>query len=348
MRLRPLFVVAVTALLPLLTGCTSLRYLNQAAMGQRDLVFRRRPLDEAIADPQVPGRTRELLAQIPAIKAFGEQRGLTPTTSYRSYVGLPRRYVVWVVSACEPLRFREKYWSFPIVGKVPYLGFFARKDADAEAEKWRAQGYDVDVRGSVAYSTLGFFEDPVLSSMIHPGDDALGSLANTVLHESLHATLYLSGQTPFNESVASFIGDELARDYMHERLGPGAVEERAYAEAEADGKARTKRMHEVYKELDDLYKSSRSMEEKVAEKAFLLRSLQKELRYRRPLTNATLAQFKSYEGGAEPLRRLYEACGKDARRFVAALSTLRPGSFAKPNDKDLARYVDPLTAAGCR
>jgi predicted aminopeptidase/isopenicillin N synthase-like dioxygenase len=348
---RPMRARALVAWLfvwPLLTGCSSLQYLNQAAMGQRDLAFRRRPLEEAVADPQVPERTRRLLGEIAGIKAFGERQGLSPTPNYRSYVGLDRPYVVWVVSACEPLRFREKNWAFPIVGRVPYLGFFAKKDAQKEADKWRRQGWDVDVRGSVAYSTLGFFEDSVLSSMIHPDDDALGALANTVLHESLHATLYIGGQTPFNESVASFVGDELARVYLAEHLGPGSPERAAYDESEAQGVARATRLHQAYKQLDELYKSDASMEQKLAEKQHLLLALQKELRYRRPLTNATLAQFKSYEGGSEVLRKLYDACGRDPRRFVKALSPLKDATFAKPNDKDIARYVEPITAGGCR
>lgn len=333
---------------PLLTGCASLEYLSQAAQGQRDLAFRRRPIEEATKDPRVAERTRRLLGEIPSIKAFGERRGLSPTPNYRTYVGLDRPYVVWVVSACEPLRFREKTWSFPIVGKVPYLGFFAKRDAEKEAEKWRRQGFDVDVRGSVAYSTLGFFEDSVLSSMIHPGEDALGALANTVLHESLHATLYVNGQTPFNESVASFVGDELARAYLDERLGLGSPERAAYDESEAEGLARSARLHAAYKQLEELYATSRPMDEMLAEKNFVLASLRQELRYRRPLTNATLAQFKSYEGGDVPLRRLFAACDRDVRRFVAALRPLKDRPFAKANDKDLARYLDPLTAAGCR
>lgn len=317
-------------------------------MGQRDLSFRRRPIDEAVADPAVPERTRKLLAEIAGIKAFGERQGLKPTPNYRSYVGLNRPYVVWVVSACAPLHFREKSWSFPIVGKVPYLGFFAKKDAQKEADKQRALGWDVDLRGSVAYSTLGFFEDSVLSSMIHPDDDALGALANTVLHESLHATLYINGQTPFNESVASFVGDELARVYLAERLGEASKERAAYEESEASGKVRAARMHAAYKELDELYKSSHTKEEKLAEKQRILTALQKELRFRRPLTNATLAQFKNYEGGNDVLARLYDACGRDPRRFVAALAPLEDATFAKPNDKDIARYVEPITARGCK
>lgn len=317
-------------------------------MGQRDLAFRRRAIAEAVADPQVPERTRLLLGEIAAIKTFGERQGLKPTPNYRSYVGLDRPYVVWVVSACAPLHFREKNWSFPVVGSVPYLGFFAKKDAQREAEKQRALGWDVDVRGSVAYSTLGFFEDSVLSSMIHPDDDALGALANTVLHESLHATLYIHGQTPFNESVASFVGDELARVFLAERLGESSKERAAYESSEAAGKQRAARMHSAYRELDELYKSTRTRGEKLVEKQRILSELQRELRFRRPLTNATLAQFKNYEGGNDVLSKLYEACGRDPRRFVAALAPLQETKFAKQNDKDIARYVEPITAKGCK
>src|SRR5205814_2292022 len=97
---------------------------------------------------------------------------------------------VWVVSACEPLRFHSKEWGFLFVGSFPYLGWFDLENARRFRDELRAEGWDADLRGAAAYSTLGYFRDAVLSSMIPEGDEALGELVNVVLHESVHATLY--------------------------------------------------------------------------------------------------------------------------------------------------------------
>ncbi len=201
-------IVAAASVL-LLSGCTTGRYLAQAGCGQIDLMLRARDLDRAVADPHVPARIRGLLAQVGAIKKFGERHSLRPTGNYHRYVELDRPVVVWVVQASDPLRFHSKTWWFPIVGRVPYLGWFERDAAYDFARELREEGLDVDVGGAEAYSTLGWFDDPVLSTMISDGDEAIGELADVVLHESVHATLYVDGQTRFNESLAEFTSDRL-------------------------------------------------------------------------------------------------------------------------------------------
>src|SRR5262249_41967930 len=153
---------------------------------------------------------------------------LTATENYVRYTQLDRDAAVYVVQAAPPLELKPRLWSFPIVGTVPYLGWFNVKDAKAYAQTLAQQGLDVDVRGASAYSTLGWFKDPVLSTMIGEGDGALGELANTVLHESTHATLYVKGQSAFNESLASFVGDRLARDWLATRFGEGSRQLKAY------------------------------------------------------------------------------------------------------------------------
>ena len=176
---------------------------------------------------------RELLAEVPTIKRFAERHGLRPTSSYAKYAEVPRSAIVWVVSASTPLSFQPRTWTFPIVGSVPYLGWFDEAEARDFADDLRSQGYDVDLRGAQAYSTLGWFDDPILSTMLGSGDEAVGDLANVVLHESVHATYYLPGQSPLNESVADFLGDRLATAYLRERTGENSDELRAYLEGSA-------------------------------------------------------------------------------------------------------------------
>ena len=328
-------------------GCGTLSYLAQAGYGQREITLEARPLDEAIRDPEVEPATRALLAEIPAIKAFGERHGLTPTKSYAKYVDLHRRYVVWVVTACAPLAFRSKVWSFPIVGGVTYLGWFHGRDAAAHARRLLAAGWDVDVRGSTAYSTLGWFDDPVLSTMLAGGDGAIIGLSETVLHESLHATLYVKNQSPFDESVATWVGDRLGEAYLVETRGEGAPEVRALRAGAREGARRAEILHHGYETLEQLYASPKSNDEKLAEKRALVAELERAVAATRPITNATLVQFRTYHSGTAELDALHAACGRSFPRTIAALRRGAPAAFRGPQDEDVAAVYSTIAAVGC-
>jgi predicted aminopeptidase len=332
-------------LLLALSGCTSFRYLVQAGYGQRDIALRTRALSDVIDDPRTPPRTRDLLERVPEIKRFAERHGLTPTKSYDSYAYLPRSAAVWVVTGCEPLSFRTKSWTFPIVGSVPYLGWFSRADADAFARDLANRGWDVDVRGAAAYSTLGWFNDPILSTMIEDGDGALGELANTVLHESTHATVYVPGQSGFNESVASFVADGLTRVYLDETEGERSATKQAYVDEEAAGEASAEAMHEAYVALEALYASKKSDAEKLAEKRVRLRELEGKIRAARPVTNATLADFKAYNTGKAELSQLLALASGDWRRLVARLAHMDEHPFPRAQDPDWPSAIRKLSVS---
>jgi len=135
--------VLLVALLALTPGCLTVHAALQAAQGQLQLLAAKKPIQEVIDNPRTPKRLRRLLAEIARIKRYGEQQGLLPTANYEEYVQLRRRSVVYVVSACEPLRFRSKTWSFPIAGEFPYLGWFSLGSAQDYARDLEAEGWDV-------------------------------------------------------------------------------------------------------------------------------------------------------------------------------------------------------------
>lgn len=336
------------ALLGAQTGCTTFGYLAQAGAGQLDLGLRARGIEQVVADPTTTPRLRALLTQVRAIKAFGERQGLTPTRSYTDYVALDRPVVVYVVTASEPLRFHSKTWSFPIAGRVPYLGWFNRDDAMHFAEGLRDEGWDADVGGASAYSTLGWFRDPILSTMISDGDEALGDLAEVVLHESLHATIYVHGQSSFNENLASFVGEGLGRRYLDETFGEGSEQRRAYERSEAEGKERREAMHATYVRLKELYASQRPDAEKLAEKKKVLVALRAKIGFKRPINNATLAGLETYHEGSPELSALLAACGGSFPRFLTAMKTVEGRSFSKELERDLGKVVKPLIEGGCR
>jgi predicted aminopeptidase len=345
----PGWLVALLALaaLPALTGCTTASYLVQAGFGQLDLLEARRDIDEVVHDRRTTPRLRALLGRVEEIKRFGETQGLTPTSNYTTYADLDRPVAVWVVTAAEPLRFRNRTWSFPIVGSVPYLGFFDRDDARGLARDLRAAGWDVDLRGASAYSTLGWFADPVLSTMIGGGDEALGELADVVLHESFHATHYVKGQSLFDESAADFVGDHLAEAYLDQATGPESPEKKAFIAAQDEHEARGRKMRAAYVKLEALYARAIPRADKLAEKARILAELGRDTHARRPITNATLGQFDTYDAGRAELAALLAACGGSFPRFVGALRGVGPASFREPQQRDLGAVLAPLTRAAC-
>jgi predicted aminopeptidase len=329
-------------------GCFSVRYVAQATAGEYQILHEARSISKVVADPGAPERIRRLLGAVRTIKAYGQAHGLKPTRNYARYADLHRPAAVWVVQACAPLAFQVKRWRFPLVGTIPYLGFFdpaaARRFARSVADR---EELDVDVRTAGAFSTLGWFQDPVLSTMIPDGDGALGDLANVILHESVHATLYVNDQSSFNESLASFVADRLTRPWLEEVLGRDAPEVKAWVAGEARYRGRVARLHRAYDDLDAVYKSARSDAEKRAEKARILDATRRELGIRGTLNNATLSGYRTYDTGTEAFDRLLTACGGSFPRLLRAAATLQPADFGRPQQEALEPVIDRLAKRGC-
>lgn len=249
-------IAAVLLALPL-AGCW---YLKQGA-GQLDLLLNSRSLHEAAADPDLPEPRRRKLALIQEVKAFGEREmGLTPSANYTSYYDTGGRPVTWIVTACAKDRFEPYTWSFPIVGTVPYKGFFDREDALALARELEAEGLDVSVSAAAAYSTLGYFNDPVLSTMLSYPDEDLASL---ILHELTHGTIFLPGGVDFNEGLASFVGAQGAMEFFRARQGTSSTSYARAVRSLAREERRDARALALFKALDALYKSDLPREEKL-------------------------------------------------------------------------------------
>ena len=193
--------ILVSLLAPLLlSGCETLSYYAQAVGGQMELMALAKPAAQLIADPATPRPLRERLELARSIRDYASRElGLPDNGSYRSYADLGRPYVVWNVVAAPEFSLAPVESCFPVAGCVPYRGFFAQEDAERHAAKLRAAGNDVNVRGVAAYSTLGRFDDPLLSTFIgHPDTE----LARLIFHELSHQLLYVKDDSTFNESFA--------------------------------------------------------------------------------------------------------------------------------------------------
>lgn len=211
---RWILVVSAFALAAALTASCSPGYVLRAGWEEARILAGRQPIDLALEDETVPVETRDKLALVRQVRVFAERElGLDPGDSYLSFTELDRDTLVMVVSAAPELELRWKTWWFPIVGHLPYKGFFDFDRAWREAEKLEAAGYDTYVRPSAAFSTLGWFPDPVLSPSLR-GDSL--SVAETAIHEITHTTFFPKGYARFNESFANFVGHVGAIEFFCE------------------------------------------------------------------------------------------------------------------------------------
>ncbi len=194
-----------------LTGC----YYGHLASGQIKILWRRQPSAEARIDPSHPEDVRELLTLVDSVRHFAIELGLNVGEQYTSYVDWPGDRIVTTIVRTRAGSLESVPWWFPMVGHLPYKGYFDRVWAEAEAERLRMTGgYDVCVSGVTAYSTLGWLDDPVTQPMLRRG---AASLVETLLHELVHATAFLKGEADFNEGVAQFIGQQAAIQFFEER-----------------------------------------------------------------------------------------------------------------------------------
>ena len=207
-RVRCLLAIA---LIPLINGCSSASYYSQLAEGQWQLLQAREQVSTVIADPQRPVELRDQLVKAQAARTFAsEHLHLPDNQSYRLYADLKRPYVVWNVFATPEFSLNPVTHCFPIAGCVAYRGYYSQGAARGEAALQHQQGMDVFVSGVEAYSTLGWFDDPILNSMLNWGDERLATL---IFHELAHQRFYVKDDTEFNESFASFVEQEGTRQW---------------------------------------------------------------------------------------------------------------------------------------
>ncbi len=219
MSIRACFALALAALLP---GCATLEYYWQAIGGQLEVIGRAQPIAERLQDPALPAPLRQKFERVLAMRAFASaELALPDNGSYRRYADLERPFVVWNVFAAPEFSVKPVESCFPIAGCVGYRGFYREADARAHGESLHAKGYDVHVAGVPAYSTLGWFDDPVLNTFIRYPD---AEIARLIFHELAHQVAYAGDDTVFNESFAVAVEQEGVRRWL-DRHGTQAERE---------------------------------------------------------------------------------------------------------------------------
>ncbi len=324
-------ILAAPLLAALVSGCSSIDYFTHLARGQYGVLSARRPIAEVVSDPATDAQLKARLQLAQQARAFASDKlDLPRNGSYTVYADVGRPYVVWNVFAAPEFSLKPVTHCFLIAGCVGYRGYFDQVRARAEAKELESQGYETYVGGVPAYSTLGWFDDPILNTMLHWDDDVLDS---TIFHELAHQKLYLKSDTAFNESYATFVQEEGLRQWRAARgLPPGD------STAVQRSDAFTQLVLEARERLEKVYASGLPPEQMRAAKQAEIERLRTDYRNLRdtqwqgytgydawmdaPINNARLLPFGLYHKWVPAFAALYAQQGGDWVKFYAAAKNL--------------------------
>ena len=310
------------------------KYLTRAGAEQARILERARPLDRVIADPKTDAATRGLLQLVVDVRGFADSIGFAAGETYTTYTDVGRDTLLLVVSASAKNCICPHVWKYPIVGRVPYKGFFDPRMAKAEADRLEKRGLDTYLRPSGAYATLGWFNDPLLSTALTR--DSM-ELAATVFHEMAHNTLYVKSATSFNESFAQYAGYHAAARYFKER-GDSTAARRAL-DRWADEQVLARYYRSLIERLEEFYASmpdSAALDsgrvalgtwsrDTLLQIAPQFRTFQVGPMAARPINNARLVGVLIYRTNLTWFEQWHQSHRGDVRDAVAALSTLMSG-----------------------
>ncbi len=227
------------------------KYGIEQGRGQLNIVWNARPVEEFLSSPTFPDSLKAKLRLINRVRRFAiDSLSLKDTRNYKTLYDQQGREIMWVVMASEPFRLKAKEWHFPVIGSVPYKGFFDRQKAIRLKDELEEEGWDVNIRNPGGWSTLGWFTDPILSEMLGRSD---GDLANLIIHEMSHATIFVKDSIDFNENLATFIGDRGAEQFLASVYGPDSDEYTSYMNEDRDYVLYSDHMLRGAEKLDSLY-----------------------------------------------------------------------------------------------
>ncbi|MEO6824361.1 MAG: aminopeptidase [Nitrosospira sp.] len=316
-------------------GCANLGYYAQAVDGHMDIRHRTRFISEVIADPSTRSALKRALAVAINAREFAiRELKLPDNQSFTTYADLGRPYAVWNVSATPELSMELEKWCFVAIGCVSYRGFFSEAEAERFAEEFRIKGYDVTVGGVRAYSTLGWFSEPVLNTFLGYSEI---ELARLIFHELAHQVLYVRNDSTFNESFATAVELEGASSWLE---GNGTTEQRAAFDAKQKRSAIANEiMLEYRKQLETLFASDESNAGKRKSKTRIFAELRGKLlalepiragsslqehdkRLARYLNNAYLASISTYTNLVPGFQALLAQQNGDIGRFYQAVKEI--------------------------
>jgi predicted aminopeptidase len=325
--MRSLKFLFFLSFLLLLTGCSQFLYLSKMGWGQSYIMHQSVPVEEILNNENTSTQWKEKIHFIQEVKDYGEKKlELKRTKNYSKFFEV-QGSILYVITACEKDRLQLHSWKFPITGRVTYKSFFTKEEVLKEKHFLEKKGLDTYIQQAAAYSTLGWLKDPIFSSMMKWNDV---TLANLILHEMAHATLYFKDETDFNEQLATFIGNRGAIDFLIEKFG---AESREVAEAHAiqeDDLLFSQWINQACQRLSAYYAKEMTRDEKLRGRQEIFRSIQEgfgDIKGRLKtdcyqgfekldLNNAVLLASRRYIHRFERLKDLYESQGGNLTKVI--------------------------------
>ena len=326
-----------------------IRYLTRAGFEETRILQSRQPIDRLVRDGATDPALKQSLRLVLESRDYAARLGLQAKETYTTYADVGRDTLLLVLQAAPKDCICPHTWKYPVVGRIPYKGFFDPRAARKEAEQFAAKGYDIYLRPSSAFSTLGWFEDPLLSTALTR--DSV-ELAATVFHEIAHNTLYVKSATPFNESFAQLVGYRSAEAFFRERgdsLNARQAADRWHDEIVIGEyySALVRRLQALYAQHPDSARLDEgrreagawAREQLTGPVGQQLRTLRVGRLAERPINNAQLVGARIYRTRLDLFDRWFELHGRDVRRSVSALDTLMAGAEGDSAYSRLERAV---------
>lgn len=307
-------------LLSFMTSACELGYYTHLAEGQFQMVSQRQPIKTLLADPATEPKLKQRLQLTQAALKFAEKNlHLDIDGQYSHYIALERPYALWSLSAAPSLSFSPHQWCYPIIGCANYRGYFNLERATAAEAALQKLGYETYIRGVSAYSTLGWFADPLLSSFARYSNEDFVTL---IFHELAHSKMYIKNDTTFNESFATFVGQQGLKEFKEQGLLPKSE---ASKSSNKDFQAFKKLTLKYKEKLQEVYQSDVTDEEKLQQKSSIMTQLTQEYKNQKPhwdrpnaydqwvenMNNATMLVFSDYESKVPFFKDLFITCNED-------------------------------------
>lgn len=314
-------------------GCSNLGYYAQSVSGGYEVLSKREPIAEVLQDPSVPDSTKDKLQAVLKIRDFASQELQLPdNNSYRTYVDLQRPYVVWNVFAAPEFSMQMKEWCFLFVGCVRYRGYFDEQDALEYAAELKQEGLDVYVPGITAYSTIGWFDDPVLNTIIQRDEIRLAGL---IFHELSHQEVFVKGDTAFNEGFSVTVELEGVKRWLQHQDSPELMHK--YQQRKERHKQFVALVNQTRDRLESLYGSSDEPGTKRDKKAAIIEEMKQQYQqlkagwddyagydrwFSKSINNAQIAAVTTYRDYVPAFQALLAKNNYDMRAFYDAVAEL--------------------------
>src|SRR5688572_7115692 len=337
-RILLAFLVAIVILV--IAQWDLVRYGIEQGRGQMNIVWNAKPVEHFLESPTLPDSLKVKLRLINRVRQFAiDSLSLKDTKNYKTLYDQKGEEVMWVVMASEPYQLKAKEWDFPVIGSVPYKGFFDRQKAIKLRDELEKEGWDVNIRNPGGWSTLGWFTDPILSKMLERTE---GDLANLIIHEMVHSTIFVKDSIDFNENLATFIGDRGTEKFLIATYGEQSKEYIDYLHLDIDFTRYSNHMLRGTELLDSLYKTMSESDSVEVKKQLKKETIQKIVyaldtltllkhqkpseRFRERLPNNTyFINMKRYQEKQDAFWEEYNAIFKgDLKYYIKYLSEKHP------------------------